>query len=122
MNARSSRSHTLTSITYTYTEPAPTTHLLVHGGRRGQANRDADAHANGHANGHANANADAEAEAEAVAAQGNKQGRRESVLFFVDLAGSERIEKTEVSGEQLTEAQHINRSLSALGDVIHALR
>ena len=45
-----------------------------------------------------------------------------SKLHFVDLAGSERIEKTEVSGEQLTEAQHINRSLSALGDVIHALR
>ena len=114
MNARSSRSHTLTSITYTYTEPTPTAHLHGDGDRREQANRDADAHANGRAN--------AGAEAVAEAAQGNKQCRRESVLFFVDLAGSERIEKTEVSGEQLTEAQHINRSLSALGDVIHALR
>lgn len=107
MNARSSRSHTLTSITYTYTEPAPPT-AYSYGGRRGQGNRDPGTSAG--------------AEAEAEVAQGSKTGKRESVLFFVDLAGSERIEKTEVSGEQLTEAQHINRSLSALGDVIHALR
>lgn len=36
--------------------------------------------------------------------------------------GSERIAKSEVSGQQLKEAQAINRSLSALGDVIAALQ
>ncbi|KAI5605791.1 hypothetical protein BDE02_01G375700 [Populus trichocarpa] len=42
-------------------------------------------------------------------------------LWLVDLAGSERISKTEVQGERLRETQNINKSLSALGDVISAL-
>lgn len=44
-----------------------------------------------------------------------------SKLWLVDLAGSERIAKTEAQGERLKEAQNINRSLSALGDVVSAL-
>jgi hypothetical protein len=42
-------------------------------------------------------------------------------LSFVDLAGSERIKKSGSVGEQMREAQAINKSLSALGDVISAL-
>ena len=37
-------------------------------------------------------------------------------------AGSERIARSEVQGQQLKEAQAINKSLSALGDVISALQ
>ena len=42
--------------------------------------------------------------------------------MLVDLAGSERVGKSGATGTQLVEAQHINRSLSALGDVIAAIR
>ncbi|VAH21325.1 unnamed protein product [Triticum turgidum subsp. durum] len=42
-------------------------------------------------------------------------------LHLVDLAGSERVERSEAMGDRLKEAQHINKSLSALGDVIFAL-
>ncbi|KAF5734494.1 hypothetical protein HS088_TW16G00943 [Tripterygium wilfordii] len=42
-------------------------------------------------------------------------------LNLVDLAGSERVDRSEATGDRLREAQHINKSLSALGDVIFAL-
>ena len=44
-----------------------------------------------------------------------------SKLWLIDLAGSERLAKTDVQGERLKEAQNINRSRSALGDVMSAL-
>ncbi|CAM9642440.1 unnamed protein product, partial [Chrysoparadoxa australica] len=47
--------------------------------------------------------------------------RVRSKLHLIDLAGSERISKTDAVGDRLKEAQNINRSLSALGDVIAAL-
>ncbi|PKA52840.1 Kinesin-like calmodulin-binding protein like [Apostasia shenzhenica] len=47
--------------------------------------------------------------------------KKDSKLSFVDLAGSERVKKSGSSGNQLKEAQSINKSLSALGDVISAL-
>ncbi|XP_031488283.1 kinesin-like protein KIN-14I isoform X2 [Nymphaea colorata] len=49
------------------------------------------------------------------------QSQAKGKLSFVDLAGSERVKKSGSSGHQLKEAQSINRSLSALGDVISAL-
>jgi kinesin family protein C2/C3 len=45
-----------------------------------------------------------------------------ATLHLIDLAGSERVKSSEAAGERLREAQHINRSLSALGDVMAALQ
>tara|TARA_B110000285_G_scaffold235265_1_gene315952 strand:- start:2792 stop:3205 length:414 start_codon:yes stop_codon:yes gene_type:complete len=42
-------------------------------------------------------------------------------MYCCDLAGSEKIEKTEATGSTLEEAKMINKSLSALGNVINAL-
>ncbi|XP_038076442.1 kinesin heavy chain-like isoform X2 [Patiria miniata] len=42
-------------------------------------------------------------------------------LYLVDLAGSEKVSKTGAEGTVLDEAKNINRSLSALGNVISAL-
>lgn len=47
----------------------------------------------------------------------NKTGK----LYLVDLAGSEKVEKTGAQGTTLDEAKMINKSLSALGNVINAL-
>ena len=42
-------------------------------------------------------------------------------LHLIDLAGSERLARSNAEGQQLKEAQNINRSLSALGDCIQSL-
>ena len=46
----------------------------------------------------------------------------EGLLNLVDLAGSERVDKTQATGQRLTEANFINKSLSSLGQVFQALR
>ncbi|KAL7551645.1 hypothetical protein ACHAWF_014832 [Thalassiosira exigua] len=49
------------------------------------------------------------------------EAKNKASLYLVDLAGSERVRKSEVEGQALKEAQHINKSLSALGNVMEAL-
>ena len=46
---------------------------------------------------------------------------RFGVLNLIDLAGSERLAQSKAAGDRLKETQNINKSLSALGDVIAAL-
>mmetsp|Transcript_46414 Transcript_46414/g.110580 ORF Transcript_46414/g.110580 Transcript_46414/m.110580 type:complete len:695 (-) Transcript_46414:130-2214(-) len=43
-----------------------------------------------------------------------------SCITLVDLAGSERLKQSGATGDRAKEAMHINKSLSALGDVINA--
>lgn len=47
--------------------------------------------------------------------------RRDGLLNLIDLAGSERLEKSKAEGKRLLETRHINKSLSALGDVISSI-
>ncbi|GBG30754.1 Kinesin-like protein KIF15 [Hondaea fermentalgiana] len=54
-------------------------------------------------------------------ATGTMEITRNSRINLVDLAGSERQRMTKSSGSRLNEAKHINKSLSALGNVISAL-
>jgi len=52
---------------------------------------------------------------------GGQETFKAGKLNLVDLAGSERQSKTKASGQRLVEAQKINLSLTALGNVISAL-
>jgi len=47
--------------------------------------------------------------------------RSRGKLNLIDLAGSERLARSKAEGDRLKEAQHINKSLAALGDVFSAL-
>ncbi|KAI9575068.1 kinesin heavy chain-like [Glossina fuscipes] len=49
------------------------------------------------------------------------QRQLSGTLYFLDLAGSEKVSKTGANGVVLNEAKIINKSLSALGNVISAL-
>lgn len=50
-----------------------------------------------------------------------KRHHRKSLMTIVDLAGSERVSKSGSSGVRLLEAKNINKSISALGNVVSAL-
>jgi len=50
-----------------------------------------------------------------------QQKETRATINLVDLAGSERVAKTGATGDKLKEGANINKSLSALGNVINAL-
>ena len=56
-----------------------------------------------------------------VTSKGPDGTKRFGKLSLVDLAGSEKVNRSEVTGDGFTEAVEINKSLSALLDVIDAL-
>merc|ERR1719465_131577 len=56
-----------------------------------------------------------------VSTVGGKRGQKVSMMNLVDLAGSEKAGQTGASGDRLKEGCAINKSLSALGNVIEKL-
>jgi hypothetical protein len=57
-----------------------------------------------------------------VSSNSNEELARNGCLHIIDLAGSERVDKSGSVGALLTEAKHINKSLSALTGVIEKLQ
>ncbi|KAL5021850.1 hypothetical protein ScPMuIL_001005 [Solemya velum] len=53
--------------------------------------------------------------------ESGSETKKSSTMNLVDLAGSERADSTGATGDRLKEGANINRSLSALGNVISAL-
>lgn len=51
-----------------------------------------------------------------------EEGRVIAKFSLVDLAGSERLSEGEKTSERIEEAKYINKSLSALGNVISSLK
>ena len=51
----------------------------------------------------------------------NGETKKSSVINLVDLAGSERADSTGATGDRLKEGANINKSLSALGNVISVI-
>jgi kinesin family protein 3/17 len=104
MNARSSRSHSIFSITVEASEK------VEEGGGQGQGGGGK----GGSVKGGSGKGGGGDGE--------NGECRiRAGKLHLVDLAGSERQSKTGATGDRLKEATKINLSLSALGNVISAL-
>ncbi|EDO35613.1 predicted protein [Nematostella vectensis] len=53
--------------------------------------------------------------------ESGQETKKSSIINLVDLAGSERADSTGATGDRLKEGANINKSLSALGNVISAL-
>lgn len=49
-----------------------------------------------------------------ITASNPQAGKPPGRLYLVDLAGSERVKKSGVTGEELREAQHINRCVTCV--------
>jgi hypothetical protein len=107
MNEMSSRSHALFIIIVEQTETQP------NGGDRGGGGP--------HSPSAMGLDTDAEFAAAAAAAAERQQNFRVGKLNLVDLAGSERVRISGATGTRLEESKQINKSLSALGNVISAL-
>ena len=56
-----------------------------------------------------------------IGLKNSNSGCRLEFMSLTVCAGSERVGRSEATGDRLEEAKHINRSLSALGDVMAAL-
>jgi hypothetical protein len=114
-NARSSRSHLVVRVRLEALELAPT---------GGDCGPDGATPRCGGASGGGGGSGGGAGRSSGGGARGpSARGVAFSVLNLVDLAGSERVEKSGSveSKAQMREAQHINRSLMCLGNVVNAL-